>query len=166
MPGPTSSFLSNLLIFSFIVSSNSTMDHSKISQQVSHSFFCCVDCLWVTVTFVRYVRSVLPALLSYRTMTNPAAISLYRSLTRQAKQLSDYNFRSYAVRRVKAGFLKNRQLQGYATGVSLFKKRKCCDHVAHLVSLLVRSFLHAPKSKKIASPCLTPHTTTTNNKYI
>ncbi|CAB9527263.1 LYR motif-containing protein 4 [Seminavis robusta] len=45
-------------------------------------------------------------------MTNSAAISLFRSLAREAKHLNDYNFRSYAVRRVKVGFQKSRELQG------------------------------------------------------
>mmetsp|Transcript_14097 Transcript_14097/g.20829 ORF Transcript_14097/g.20829 Transcript_14097/m.20829 type:complete len:82 (+) Transcript_14097:73-318(+) len=38
--------------------------------------------------------------------------TLYRSLLREAKRVSDYNFRSYALRRIEAGFNKNRQLQG------------------------------------------------------
>eukprot|EP00526_Cylindrotheca_closterium_P028004 CAMPEP_0113617686 /NCGR_PEP_ID=MMETSP0017_2-20120614/8916_1 /TAXON_ID=2856 /ORGANISM="Cylindrotheca closterium" /LENGTH=84 /DNA_ID=CAMNT_0000527105 /DNA_START=108 /DNA_END=362 /DNA_ORIENTATION=- /assembly_acc=CAM_ASM_000147 len=40
------------------------------------------------------------------------AQTLYRSLLRQAKQVPDYNFRSYSIRRVKAGFRKNQHLQG------------------------------------------------------
>lgn len=39
--------------------------------------------------------------------------ALYRSLLQHAKQMNDYNFRKYATRRVKAGFQKNRHLQGY-----------------------------------------------------
>ena len=41
-----------------------------------------------------------------------APLHLYRSLLRQAKGMKDYNFRMYAQRRVKAGFVKNRDLQG------------------------------------------------------
>mmetsp|Transcript_17154 Transcript_17154/g.25993 ORF Transcript_17154/g.25993 Transcript_17154/m.25993 type:complete len:85 (-) Transcript_17154:856-1110(-) len=41
-----------------------------------------------------------------------SVLTLYRSLLREAKTVSDYNFRSYALRRIKAGFNKNRQLQG------------------------------------------------------
>ncbi|CAJ1953896.1 unnamed protein product [Cylindrotheca closterium] len=40
------------------------------------------------------------------------AQALYRNLLRQAKQVTDYNFRSYSIRRVKTGFRKNQQLQG------------------------------------------------------
>eukprot|EP00980_Cylindrotheca_fusiformis_P015903 scaffold4658_cov118-Cylindrotheca_fusiformis.AAC.9 len=43
-------------------------------------------------------------------MSTPNA--LYRALLRQARELPDYNFRSYSVRRVKAGFRKNQHLQG------------------------------------------------------
>lgn len=45
-------------------------------------------------------------------MSSCAAKNLYRSLLREAKQVSDYNYRSYAVRRTKAGFDMNRSLQG------------------------------------------------------
>jgi len=38
--------------------------------------------------------------------------SLYRSLLREARKMSDYNFRSYALRRVKTGFENNRHLVG------------------------------------------------------
>mmetsp|Transcript_22029 Transcript_22029/g.37457 ORF Transcript_22029/g.37457 Transcript_22029/m.37457 type:complete len:145 (+) Transcript_22029:1090-1524(+) len=38
--------------------------------------------------------------------------TLYRSLVREARKIKDYNFRSYALRRMKAGFVKNRNLQG------------------------------------------------------
>mmetsp|Transcript_16796 Transcript_16796/g.22990 ORF Transcript_16796/g.22990 Transcript_16796/m.22990 type:complete len:84 (-) Transcript_16796:398-649(-) len=39
-------------------------------------------------------------------------LSLFRTLLREAKKMNDYNFRSYAVRRVKTGFNANRNLQG------------------------------------------------------
>ena len=45
------------------------------------------------------------------TMTS-TALPLLRSLLREARHINDYNFRSYAVRRVKAGFDKNRDLVG------------------------------------------------------
>ena len=41
------------------------------------------------------------------------AQSLYRNLLRQAKQVTDYNFRTYSIRRVKAGFRKNQHLEGW-----------------------------------------------------
>jgi len=43
-------------------------------------------------------------------MLSHTPISLYRSMLRNAKQMSDYNFRSFAVRRVKLGFQMNRNL--------------------------------------------------------
>jgi len=45
-------------------------------------------------------------------MATMAPLSLYRSLLRQGKLIKDYNFRSYAIRRVKTGFQENRGLQG------------------------------------------------------
>eukprot|EP00934_Nitzschia_sp_Nitz4_P000772 Nitzschia sp. Nitz4//scaffold146_size56529//10442//10866//NITZ4_006570-RA/size56529-augustus-gene-0.2-mRNA-1//-1//CDS//3329536617//772//frame0 len=45
-------------------------------------------------------------------MTSAATITLYRTMLRQAKQMNDYNFRSHAVRRVKAGFHQNKALTG------------------------------------------------------
>ena len=45
------------------------------------------------------------------TMTS-TALPLLRSLLREARHINDYNFRSYAIRRVKAGFDKNRNLAG------------------------------------------------------
>jgi len=38
---------------------------------------------------------------------------------RQARQVNDYNFRSYAVRRVKTGFYMNRDLQGDEAAAAL-----------------------------------------------
>ena len=40
------------------------------------------------------------------------ALSLFRALYREAKQMNDYNFRSYAIRRIKVGFRTNASLQG------------------------------------------------------
>mmetsp|Transcript_16733 Transcript_16733/g.31703 ORF Transcript_16733/g.31703 Transcript_16733/m.31703 type:complete len:90 (-) Transcript_16733:156-425(-) len=45
-------------------------------------------------------------------MNSSSSISLFRSLMRETHKMNDYNFRSYARRRVKHGFLKNRNLQG------------------------------------------------------
>lgn len=47
----------------------------------------------------------------HRTMSSTPTI-LYRNLLRQARQMNDYNFRSYAMRRAKQGFVKNKALQG------------------------------------------------------
>ena len=42
-----------------------------------------------------------------------APTTLYRSLLREARKVKDYNFRSYALRRVKTDFVANRELKGY-----------------------------------------------------
>mmetsp|Transcript_15566 Transcript_15566/g.25927 ORF Transcript_15566/g.25927 Transcript_15566/m.25927 type:complete len:80 (+) Transcript_15566:85-324(+) len=47
------------------------------------------------------------------------ALPLLRSLLREARHINDYNFRSYAVRRVKAGFDKNRNLTGEEAAVAM-----------------------------------------------
>lgn len=39
-------------------------------------------------------------------------LALYRALLRQGKLLQDYNFRSYALRRIKAGYQRHQHLQG------------------------------------------------------
>lgn len=44
--------------------------------------------------------------------SNAAVFSLFRALTREAKRINDYNFRSHAIRRVRKGFEINRGLQG------------------------------------------------------
>ncbi|KAL7563755.1 hypothetical protein ACA910_020441 [Epithemia clementina (nom. ined.)] len=48
-----------------------------------------------------------------------ASLHLYRALLRQAKGMKDYNFRMYALRRVKVGFQKNRSLQGEDAAAAL-----------------------------------------------
>jgi hypothetical protein len=44
--------------------------------------------------------------------TTTVALVLYRNFLREARKVNDYNFRMYALRRVKQGFIKNRNLQG------------------------------------------------------
>eukprot|EP00978_Attheya_sp_CCMP212_P016066 scaffold41806_cov49-Attheya_sp.AAC.3 len=44
-----------------------------------------------------------------------APTTLYRSLLREARKVKDYNFRSYALRRVKTDFVANRELKGGET---------------------------------------------------
>ena len=44
--------------------------------------------------------------------SSSAALPLLRSLLREARHMNDYNFRSYAMRRVKEGFVQNRHLSG------------------------------------------------------
>lgn len=46
--------------------------------------------------------------------------ALYRVMLRQAREMNDYNFRMYSLRRVKAGFRKNQHLQGYVCFVAAF----------------------------------------------
>ncbi|VEU38698.1 unnamed protein product [Pseudo-nitzschia multistriata] len=46
-------------------------------------------------------------------------IALFRRLLREAKQFNDYNFRAYAVRRIRGGFEKNRHLEGDAAQIAL-----------------------------------------------
>ena len=45
--------------------------------------------------------------------TRALALTLYRNLMKQATTMSDYNFRSYAIRRVRVGYQKNRTVTGY-----------------------------------------------------
>ena len=66
------------------------------------------------LVFVFAVRTT--ELFSSSQAMNPS-ISLFRSLLREAKKVDNYNFRLYAIRRVKLGFNINRNLTGY---VSLF----------------------------------------------
>ena len=44
-----------------------------------------------------------------------ATISLFRRMMREARHFNDYNFRAYAIRRVRTGFEKNRNLEGYVS---------------------------------------------------
>mmetsp|Transcript_34962 Transcript_34962/g.104293 ORF Transcript_34962/g.104293 Transcript_34962/m.104293 type:complete len:83 (-) Transcript_34962:382-630(-) len=53
-------------------------------------------------------------------MTSPTApIPLFRTLLREARKMNDYNFRSFAIRRVKTGFAANRDLQGEEASAAL-----------------------------------------------
>mmetsp|Transcript_22807 Transcript_22807/g.54031 ORF Transcript_22807/g.54031 Transcript_22807/m.54031 type:complete len:86 (+) Transcript_22807:140-397(+) len=51
-------------------------------------------------------------------MTQPT-ISLFRRMMREARHFNDYNFRAYAIRRVRGGFEKNRMLEGDAAQAAL-----------------------------------------------
>jgi Complex 1 protein (LYR family) len=42
-----------------------------------------------------------------------ATKTLFRSLMKEARKIPDYNFRSYAVRRVRHGFEQSRDAHGY-----------------------------------------------------
>jgi hypothetical protein len=50
--------------------------------------------------------------------TTTVALVLYRNFLREARKVNDYNFRMYALRRVKQGFIKNRNLQGSEEAVA------------------------------------------------
>lgn len=47
---------------------------------------------------------------SYKSESMSEALHLYRNLLRQASKLASYNFRQYALRRVRDGFLSNRNM--------------------------------------------------------
>lgn len=51
-------------------------------------------------------------------------VHLYRSMLRVSKQVNDYNFRSYAIRRVKTGWRLNRNLIGEEAVAALRKGRE------------------------------------------
>mmetsp|Transcript_6629 Transcript_6629/g.9474 ORF Transcript_6629/g.9474 Transcript_6629/m.9474 type:complete len:82 (-) Transcript_6629:159-404(-) len=55
-------------------------------------------------------------------MSSTAPIPLFRSLLREAKKMGDYNFRSFAVRRVKTGFALNKNLQGREAATAALNK--------------------------------------------
>ena len=44
--------------------------------------------------------------------SSASSLSLYRSMVREAKRIVDYNFREYALRRVRVGFEQGRSLAG------------------------------------------------------
>jgi len=50
-------------------------------------------------------------------MTTP--LPLFRTLSREARKMNDYNFRMYAIRRVREGFEMNRNLAGEEAAVAL-----------------------------------------------
>ena len=49
--------------------------------------------------------------------TRALALTLYRNLMKQATTMSDYNFRSYAIRRVRVGYHKHRTSTGYVQSI-------------------------------------------------
>mmetsp|Transcript_27832 Transcript_27832/g.46029 ORF Transcript_27832/g.46029 Transcript_27832/m.46029 type:complete len:85 (+) Transcript_27832:113-367(+) len=52
------------------------------------------------------------------------AVHLYKRLMREARQMQDYNFRMYAIRRIRAGYNQNRVLQGQAADEALLEGEK------------------------------------------
>ncbi|KAL7443274.1 hypothetical protein ACHAXM_008830 [Skeletonema potamos] len=65
---------------------------------------------------------------------NPS-ISLFRSLLREAKKVDNYNFRSYAIRRVKLGFQVNRNLAGNEADLALREGQENLDILRRQVVL-------------------------------
>merc|ERR1711957_450086 len=63
------------------------------------------------------------------------SLSLFRSLLRQAKKVDNYNFRHYAIRRVKTGFQMNRDLTGDDIGTTLRKGQEQLDVLRRQVVL-------------------------------
>eukprot|EP00579_Thalassiosira_antarctica_P007980 CAMPEP_0201882730 /NCGR_PEP_ID=MMETSP0902-20130614/14373_1 /ASSEMBLY_ACC=CAM_ASM_000551 /TAXON_ID=420261 /ORGANISM="Thalassiosira antarctica, Strain CCMP982" /LENGTH=84 /DNA_ID=CAMNT_0048411319 /DNA_START=71 /DNA_END=325 /DNA_ORIENTATION=- len=47
-----------------------------------------------------------------------ASLSLFRTLLRESKKVDNYNFRHYAIRRVKVGFQLNKDLTGNEAGLA------------------------------------------------
>eukprot|EP00979_Chaetoceros_neogracilis_P010213 scaffold2408_cov279-Chaetoceros_neogracile.AAC.9 len=52
-------------------------------------------------------------------MSSSSSLSMFRSFLREAHKMSDYNFRSYAIRRVQVGFRKDSNLQGQELAASV-----------------------------------------------
>mmetsp|Transcript_11583 Transcript_11583/g.17711 ORF Transcript_11583/g.17711 Transcript_11583/m.17711 type:complete len:82 (+) Transcript_11583:188-433(+) len=65
---------------------------------------------------------------------NPS-ISLFRSLLREAKKVDNYNFRLYAIRRVKLGFQLNRSLAGNEADLALREGQENLDILRRQVVL-------------------------------
>ena len=69
-------------------------------------------------------------------------MSLFRKMMREARHFNDYNFRAYAMRRVRGGFEKNRHLEGYVR-ICLFLF--LCSHLMPVVNRNKRHGLIQPK---------------------
>ncbi|KAG7348942.1 complex 1 LYR family protein [Nitzschia inconspicua] len=74
---------------------------------------------------------------------------LYRRLMREAKQMHDYNFRMYSLRRIRAGFDRNRSLQGDAAQEALLDGEK---QLAVLARQSVLSRLYPSAASVMESP--------------
>eukprot|EP00970_Alexandrium_tamarense_P004623 scaffold771_cov177-Alexandrium_tamarense.AAC.17 len=68
-------------------------------------------------------------------MSSSNSISLFRSLLREAKRVDNYNFRDYAVRRVKLGFQINRNLAGAEAELALREGQEQLDILRRQVVL-------------------------------
>ena len=51
--------------------------------------------------------------MSSSSTTATTAKVLYRNLLRNANSMKDYNFRSYAIRRIRTGYNENKSIQEY-----------------------------------------------------
>ncbi|KAL9189013.1 hypothetical protein ACHAXT_011503 [Thalassiosira profunda] len=64
-----------------------------------------------------------------------ASLSLFRSLLREAKKVDNYNFRHYAIRRVKVGFQHNRNLTGNEAEIAFQEGKEQLDILRRQVVL-------------------------------
>eukprot|EP00956_Cyclotella_meneghiniana_P004680 scaffold5766_cov64-Cyclotella_meneghiniana.AAC.7 len=68
-------------------------------------------------------------------MSTIAPLTLFRSFLREAKKVDNYNFREYAIRRVKIGFQINRSLTGIDRDVALKEGQENLDILKRQVVL-------------------------------
>mmetsp|Transcript_25589 Transcript_25589/g.54375 ORF Transcript_25589/g.54375 Transcript_25589/m.54375 type:complete len:85 (+) Transcript_25589:182-436(+) len=64
-----------------------------------------------------------------------ASLSLFRSLLREARKVDNYNFRDYAIRRVRVGFQINRELTGNEASIALREGEEHLDILRRQVVL-------------------------------
>mmetsp|Transcript_13225 Transcript_13225/g.19986 ORF Transcript_13225/g.19986 Transcript_13225/m.19986 type:complete len:84 (-) Transcript_13225:316-567(-) len=64
-----------------------------------------------------------------------ASLSLFRSLLRESKKVDNYNFRQYAIRRVKVGFQLNKDLTGNEASIAFREGEEQLDILRRQVVL-------------------------------
>lgn len=65
----------------------------------------------------------------------PQALALYRQMLRSAGKFTQYNFREYALRRVKTGFRSNRDLDAAGAATAMEQARKDFEVLARQASV-------------------------------
>lgn len=91
--------------------------------------------------------------------------SLLRSLIRHTSKITNYNFRSHAMRRVKAGFAANRTASGaelsllYTFGLKQLDIAKRQSLVSQLYPDTMSSVMQTPKVRALSTPTgkIAPH---------
>lgn len=84
--------------------------------------------------------------------------SLLRSLIRHTSKITNYNFRSHAMRRVKAGFAANRTASGaelttlYTFGLKQLDIAKRQSLVSQLYPDTMSSVMQTPKVRALSTP--------------